>query len=101
MSYCHHKNVIHRDLKLENILLENSNSSVIKIVDFGIAGLAINVNNIDNMDMGSLRYMAPEVLSKKVKKAGANIDIWAMGVILYALLFGTLPFDGNNAIEII
>lgn len=55
-------------------------------MDFGIAGLSVNLNS-DNMDMGSLRYMAPEVLLGKLKHAGPSLDIWAMGVILYALVY--------------
>jgi MAP/microtubule affinity-regulating kinase len=53
-------------LKLENILFEKKGSSIIKIVDFGIAGLSVNLNS-DNINMGSLRYMAPEVLQGKMK----------------------------------
>ncbi len=68
---------------MENILFASKNSFLIKIVDFGIAG--VNTINIEKMKIGSLRYMAPEVLSGKCKRVGPSIDIWAMGVILYAL----------------
>lgn len=61
MAYCHRNKLIHRDLKLENILLANKESNDIKIIDFGIAGCVAN-KNTDNLDAGSLRYMAPEVL---------------------------------------
>jgi len=75
--------------------LEKKGSSIIKIVDFGIAGLSVNLNS-DNMDMGSLRYMAPEILLGKMKQAGPQLDIWAMGVILFALVYGDLPFGGDS-----
>ena len=78
---------------MENILLANSDT--IKIVDFGIAGLANNFN-ISSMDIGTLRYMAPEVLSGNLKEIGPSIDIWALGVILYGMVIGRLPFDGNT-----
>lgn len=62
MSYCHSQKLIHRDLKLENILFQSLESGIVKVVDFGIAGVASNLN-VDKVDMGSLGYMAPEVLS--------------------------------------
>ncbi len=54
MSYCHKNGLIHRDLKLENLLLAAPNSNLLKVVDFGIAGVAANFN-LDNADTGSLR----------------------------------------------
>ena len=56
MSYCHKNGLIHRDLKLENLLLAAPNSNVLKVVDFGIAGVAANFN-LDNADTGSLRFI--------------------------------------------
>ena len=82
-------------MKLENILLTSKFEKKVKIVDFGIAGLASNFN-VDKLDVGSLSYMAPEVLSGRAKRLGPSIDIWALGVILYALICGTLPFTKNN-----
>ena len=52
--------------------------------------------SVDKMDIGSLKYMAPEVLSGKNKKIGTSIDVWALGVILYTMVYGRLPFDGSN-----
>jgi serine/threonine protein kinase len=72
----------------------------VKIVDFGIAGLATNFD-VSKIDAGSLKYMAPEIFSKKLKKIGPHIDIWALGVILYGMVTGQLPFDGENQLEII
>ncbi len=70
------------------------------MVDFGIAG-SVNNFNLDKVNMGSLRYMAPEVLSNRIDKIGPGIDIWAMGVILYALVTGTMPFEGRTPNQIV
>ncbi|EDK31740.2 Serine/Threonine kinase domain protein (macronuclear) [Tetrahymena thermophila SB210] len=100
IQYCHKENVIHRDLKLENILLsQSSSSSIIKIIDFGIAGVG-NLNT-NKLNVGSLRYMAPEVLLKQVQSLQKSIDIWSLGVILYTLVVGNLPFNGETPSEII
>ena len=97
--YCHQNNLIHRDLKLENMLLVNEAEEKIKIIDFGIAGAAANFK-IEEMDTGSLNYMAPECfLNVKDKKIDGGVDVWAMGVILFGMLVGYLPFKGNNNAE--
>jgi serine/threonine protein kinase len=95
ISFCHGEKLIHRDLKLENILLASSNSNLIKVVDFGIAGVYSNVS-IDVSEAGSIRYMAPEVITGKNRAANPAIDIWSMGCILYAMVHGVVPFDGNR-----
>jgi MAP/microtubule affinity-regulating kinase len=92
--------LIHRDLKLENILLAKKNSNLIKIVDFGIAGIAINLN-VEKINVGSLRYMAPETLTGHSRQIGPFIDVWAMGVILYTLVTGEMPFKGQTNKEIL
>ena len=84
---CHKHKIVHRDLKLENILLSSKETKEIKVVDFGIAGLASRLN-IDPTEAGSIRYMAPEVLSRKNIMPNTAIDIWAMGCILFAMLHG-------------
>lgn len=98
--FCHCNNIIHRDLKLENILFESKDSTIIKVVDFGIAGFYSNMKGSES-NAGSLRYMAPEVLTGRNKAANPAIDVWSMGVILYTLLHGTLPFKGTTRKEII
>ncbi|KAL4448802.1 hypothetical protein ABPG74_012891 [Tetrahymena malaccensis] len=95
MNYCHKNKLIHRDLKLENLLLVSENSDQIKVVDFGIAGVA-SKQSVENIDAGSLRYMAPEVLNGKTKQITPAIDVWAMGVILYMMIVGEFPFNGPN-----
>jgi serine/threonine protein kinase len=64
----------------------------VKVADFGISGVADSFN--PDFDMGTLKYMAPEVLSRKERINTPGVDIWACGVILYYLLFGQLPFTG-------
>jgi len=95
VHFCHMNKIIHRDLKLENILFESKNSNVIKVVDFGIAGLYSGYK-FDVSDAGSLKYMAPEVITGKNRAANPAIDVWSMGCILYTLLHGETPFNGNK-----
>jgi serine/threonine protein kinase len=60
MSFCHNRGIVHRDLKLENVLFKNTEEMIIKIVDFGIAGVCAG-NKKDKVDAGSIAYMPPEV----------------------------------------
>lgn len=90
VGYCHTFNICHRDLKPENILLTEDGN--IKIADFGMAALRQTDNHWLNTSCGSPHYAAPEVISGS-RYQGHKVDIWSMGVILYAMLSGTLPFD--------
>ena len=92
--------VVHRDLKVENLLLDNENN--IKLADFGFS------NYYDSSLMstwcGSPPYAAPELFEGK-EYNGPKVDIWSLGVVLYVLVSGTLPFNGvscnlNNLIFI-
>ena len=104
LKYLHKKNIYHRDLKLENILLSKNN--LIKLIDFGSAikqnDISINSskNNLLLTKCGSINYCAPEIL-KGVEYNGKMADIWSLGVILYVLSTGSLPFDENNESELI
>lgn len=91
MNYCHRNKLIHRDLKLENLMLLNKESNIIRVCDFGIAGGSTNLN-LENIDAGSVPFMAPEILEGKLKKLEPSIDIWAMGIILYLMIVGSYPF---------
>lgn len=100
--YCHENNLIHRDLKLQNIVLVNSEEKKIKIIDFGIAGV-MNRLTEEDLDMGSLGYMAPECfltpnanINQNNVKFDGRMDVWAIGVILFGMLCAQLPFKGNN-----
>ncbi|CAI2368944.1 unnamed protein product [Moneuplotes crassus] len=100
MSYCHNRGLIHRDLKLENVLFKEKGGMIIKIVDFGIAGVC-KPQEKEKTDSGTLSYMPPEVLSGEKLEAGPGIDIWALGVMLYTMIYGKLPFYGDTEDEII
>ncbi|KAJ0254010.1 SNF1-related protein kinase catalytic subunit alpha KIN11 [Hirschfeldia incana] len=92
VEYCHRNMVAHRDLKPENLLLDSRSN--IKIVDFGLSNV-MRDGHFLKTSCGSPNYAAPEVISGKLY-AGPEVDVWSCGVILYALLCGTLPFDDEN-----
>lgn len=97
MAHAHDSYIIHRDLKPQNIMIKDDGQ--IKITDFGIA-MALNSTQLTqtNSVMGSVHYLPPEQASGK----GCTIksDIYSMGIIFYELLSGSLPFRGDNAVEI-
>lgn len=92
VEYCHQHMVTHRDLKPENLLLD-SNLHV-KIADFGLSNLMRDGEYLKT-SCGSPNYASPEVVSGKAY-VGTEVDVWSCGVILYALLCGSLPFDDEN-----
>lgn len=97
IKYCHSMGVCHRDLKLENLLLDNSGD--LKITDFGHAGIFPKGWDIFSTGMiGSLWHLSPEQLAGQCY-SGEKIDIWAMGVILYRLVVGQPPFFTTNPNE--
>ena len=96
VGYCHGKSITHRDIKLENILLDEANN--IKIIDFGFSTCIPNTRKI-KIFCGTPSYMAPEIVSRK-EYAGPPADIWALGVLLYAMLCGTFPFKGDSDKEL-
>ncbi|XP_025016671.1 5'-AMP-activated protein kinase catalytic subunit alpha-2 isoform X2 [Tetranychus urticae] len=92
VDYCHRHMVVHRDLKPENLLLDIN--QCVKIADFGLSNMMMDGEFL-RTSCGSPNYAAPEVISGKLY-AGPEVDIWSAGVILYALLCGTLPFDDEH-----
>ncbi|KAJ4344815.1 uncharacterized protein N0V89_012559 [Didymosphaeria variabile] len=93
VSYVHNKSCVHRDLKLENILLDKYEN--VKLVDFGFTREYEGKSNYLQTWCGTVCYSAPEML-KGEKYAGEKVDVWSLGIILYALLVGELPFDDDN-----
>ena len=97
IAHAHESYIIHRDIKPQNIMIQDDGR--IKITDFGIA-MALNATQLTqtNSVMGSVHYLPPEQASGK----GATVksDIYSMGILMYELLTGTVPFKGDNAVEI-
>ncbi|XP_059448288.1 CBL-interacting serine/threonine-protein kinase 1-like [Corylus avellana] len=95
VSYCHTKGVFHRDLKLENVLVDAKGN--IKISDFGLSALPqhLRPDGLLHTTCGSPNYVAPEILANRGYD-GATSDVWSCGVILYVILTGYLPFDDRN-----
>ena len=100
ISYCHRNNIIHRDIKPENIMItkrEKNGCLQVKLIDFGTAKI-FEKGHPENRYVGSSYYMAPEILKRKYTE---KCDLWSIGVILYILLTGRPPFDGNDDDEIL
>merc|ERR550532_3804609 len=91
VAYLHAHNIVHRDLKLENLLLERNDTTVLKLVDFGLAtpfDYGLPMSDV----CGSDYYMAPELLGGSYDE---KTDLWSIGVIAYMLLTGSPPFQGT------
>ncbi|KAF8318004.1 Pkinase-domain-containing protein [Clavulina sp. PMI_390] len=92
--YCHKKQIVHRDLKLENLLLDRNRNVI--ITDFGFANhYASRENDLMQTSCGSPCYAAPELVISEGLYVGSAVDVWSCGVILYAMLAGYLPFDDD------
>jgi serine/threonine protein kinase len=92
LDYCHHNNIVHRDLKIENILISNSGN--IKIIDFGLSNLYSPLRHLSTF-CGSLYFAAPELLNAKLY-TGPEVDVWSFGIVLYVLVCGKVPFDDQS-----
>ena len=91
VKYCHHKNVVHRDIKLENLLVNENR--VVKLIDFGFS-IAIDPATKLNIFCGTPSYMAPEIVNKMQYSFPA--DIWALGILLFKIITSAFPFRGDN-----
>eukprot|EP00276_Gloeochaete_wittrockiana_P003571 CAMPEP_0184659198 /NCGR_PEP_ID=MMETSP0308-20130426/28714_1 /TAXON_ID=38269 /ORGANISM="Gloeochaete witrockiana, Strain SAG 46.84" /LENGTH=752 /DNA_ID=CAMNT_0027098847 /DNA_START=254 /DNA_END=2512 /DNA_ORIENTATION=+ len=99
LAYCHASGVVHRDLRLENLLLDNQGH--LKITDFGHAGIFKQGWDIFSTSLvGSLYHLSPEQICGKCY-SGEKMDIWSAGVLLYCLLHGQPPFFTENVVELL
>lgn len=96
IRYLHDRHIVHRDVKLENLLLDEA--GVVKIIDFGFSTIVPPGKKL-KIFCGTPSYMAPEIVARK-EYSGFCADVWAMGVLLYALLCGSFPFRGQNDREL-
>ncbi|WAR25016.1 NUAK1-like protein [Mya arenaria] len=92
IKYCHQSGIAHRDLKLENILLDRNNNA--KIADFGLSNYFTGQDFLKTY-CGSPLYASPEIVNGQ-PYYGPEVDCWSLGVVLYTLVYGTMPFDGTN-----
>lgn len=92
LDYCHRNSIVHRDLKIENILI--SKTGDIKIIDFGLSNLFSPRNHLKTF-CGSLYFAAPELLQAK-QYTGPEVDVWSFGIVLYVLVCGKVPFDDQS-----
>lgn len=94
VRFCHGRNIVHRDLKLENIICEAATGNA-KIIDFGFALQLRSSDQRLRVFCGTPSYMAPELIMGK-EYSGFCADMWALGVVLYGMLVGRLPFEGQT-----
>ena len=92
LKYCHRRGIIHRDMKLENILI-NSRMSI-KLTDFGLCAIQNRENQYFYDEVGTARYTAPELLEGN--GYNESVDVWGLGIIMFMLLTGKYPFDGSK-----
>ncbi|CBY23229.1 unnamed protein product [Oikopleura dioica] len=93
IKYLHENEIVHRDLKCENVLICSNNT--IKIADFGFAQLHLKPTDLSKTFCGSAAYAAPELL-QGTPYIGTKADIWSMGVILYIMICSSMPFRDSN-----
>ena len=92
LRYCHSKRILHRDIKLDNILLTLEGD--LKICDFGVSKI-VRPGEKMTEQCGTPAYIAPEILLDRGYE-GFAVDIWSAGVVLFAMLYGQVPFKANN-----
>lgn len=97
VSYCHSQFISHRDLKPENIIIDKNDN--IKLIDFGLSTRMHADGSGHDTWCGSPMYSPPEIFSQDTYKS-PQIDIWSLGIILYAMLTATLPFGGRDDVEL-
>ena len=93
LEFCHSVGITHRDIKLENVLLQDNHC--VKIIDFGLSTYLSSDRKV-NLFCGTMSYMAPEIVLGK-ETLGPPIDVWAVTVMMYVMLTGTFPFRGVDS----
>jgi serine/threonine-protein kinase len=96
LIHAHSRGIIHRDIKPHNIMILKDGS--VKVADFGIARLSSTQNTLTQQTLGSVHYISPE--QAKGSSIDARTDIYSLGVVMYEMLTGRLPFEGENAVSI-
>lgn len=94
LKYCHSNSVVHRDIKLENVLLKKGRP---KLTDFGWCDIIRDKNDYKNLSCGTVDYLPPEMINHK--KYQFEVDIWSLGVLAYELLVGDVPFNSAKTYE--
>lgn len=95
----HSRNICHRDLKLDNILLEEE-TKMIKLIDYGFSVVVNGNRGHLKIFCGTPSYMAPEIVRKEDSYEGKPVDMWALGVLLHVMLSGSLPFKAPSEPEL-
>lgn len=90
--WCVYMQIVHRDVKLENILLDSANH--IKLIDFGLAANTMPGRKL-KVHCGSPSYAAPEIVARRLYD-GPPVDVWSLGVVLYGMICGHLPFHATD-----
>ncbi len=99
LEYAHSKGIVHRDMKPSNIMIDESHNDAVKVMDFGIARIMDDIGlTRTGTKMGTISYMSPEQVRAE-KNIDQRSDIYSLGVILYEMLSGVLPFDVNTGSE--
>ena len=96
IEYIEKLKIVHRDIKPENLLINSQNN--IKLIDFGLSNFYTPLKKFLNSRCGSPCYAAPEMILKEGYK-GSGVDIWSAGIVLFAMLSGTLPFQDENEVK--
>jgi serine/threonine protein kinase len=99
IHYCHLKGVVHRDLKLENVIFRDEKMDIVKLIDFGIAGVCTKGRE-DVQESGTMEYMPPELFEQSKVTSSPSQDVWAIGIMFYTMIYGTLPFRGKTDKEL-